>query len=94
MEYRYGPRANSKDLPLPVSHVLPVALYPAASETGKVSFNQINKNSGHCIKYLKVEAQTADEVRPEDIVKGDQVDKVQVDKDEYRSRVDQNHPDR
>ena len=29
----------------------PVALFPATSETEKVSFNQINKNTGHRIKW-------------------------------------------
>ena len=31
----------------------PVALFPATSETEKVSFNQINKNTGDRIKYAK-----------------------------------------
>jgi non-homologous end joining protein Ku len=52
----------------------PVALYPATSEADKISFNQINKNTGHRIKYVKVDADTGEEVASEDIVKGYKVD--------------------
>jgi DNA end-binding protein Ku len=52
----------------------PVALYPATSEADKISFNQINKNTGHRVKYLKVDADTGEEVASEDIVKGYKVD--------------------
>jgi len=55
----------------------PVALYPATSEREKIRFNQINKNTGHRIKYLKVDAETGDEVQTEDIIKGYEVDKGQ-----------------
>jgi DNA end-binding protein Ku len=34
----------------------PVALYPATSDSEKVSFNQINRKTGHRIKYAKVDA--------------------------------------
>jgi DNA end-binding protein Ku len=63
----------------------PVALYPATSDTEKVSFNQINRKTGHRIKYLKVDAETGDEVTSEDIVKGYKVDTdtyIEVTKDE------------
>jgi non-homologous end joining protein Ku len=33
----------------------PVALFPASSEREKISFNQINKNTGNRIRYRKVE---------------------------------------
>lgn len=46
---------------------LPVALFPATSKTEKVSFNRISKNTGHRIKYAKVDAETGDEVANEDI---------------------------
>ena len=52
----------------------PVALYPATSESEKISFNQINKATGHRIKYLKVDAETGDEVESADIIKGYKVD--------------------
>ena len=80
-----APRANWKGF-LKLSLVTcPVALFPATSETEKVSFNQINKNTGHRIKYAKVDAETGEEVSNEDIVKGYKVDTdtyVTVDKDE------------
>jgi hypothetical protein len=57
------------------------------SESEKVSFNfnQINKATGHRIKYAKVDAETGEEVSSDDIVKGFEVDTdtyVTVDKDE------------
>jgi hypothetical protein len=79
------PRANWKGS-LRLSLVTcPVALFPATSESEKVSFNQINKNTGHRIKYAKVDAETGEEVSNEDIVKGYKVDTdtyVTVDRDE------------
>jgi DNA end-binding protein Ku len=80
-----APRANWKGF-LRLSLVTcPVALYPATSDTEKVSFNQINRKTGHRIKYLKVDAETGDEVTSEDIVKGYKVDTdtyIEVSKDE------------
>jgi DNA end-binding protein Ku len=52
----------------------PIALFPAASESEKISFNQINKKTGHRIKHVKVDADTGDEVASEDIIKGYKVD--------------------
>jgi hypothetical protein len=72
-----APRANWKGF-LRLSLVTcPVALYPATSESEKVSFNQLNRQSGHRIKYLKVDADTGEEVANEDIVKGYMLDKDQ-----------------
>jgi DNA end-binding protein Ku len=80
-----APRANWKGF-LRLSLVTcPVALFPATSESEKVSFNQINKNTGHRIKYARVDAETGEEVANEDIVKGYKVDTdtyVEVTKDE------------
>ena len=57
-----APRANWKGF-LRLSLVTcPVALYPATSDTEKVSFNQINRKTGHRIKYAKVDADTGEEV--------------------------------
>ena len=53
----------------------PVALYPATSEREKISFHQLNKNTGNRIKYRKVDAETGDEVESADIIKGYQVGK-------------------
>jgi DNA end-binding protein Ku len=63
----------------------PVALYPATSDTEKVSFNQINRKTGHRIKYAKVDADTGEEVANEDIMKGYKIDTdtyIEVSKDE------------
>src|SRR3954452_24561668 len=80
-----APRANWKGF-LRLSLVTcPVALFPATSDTEKVSFNQINRNTGHRIKYAKVDAETGEEVASEDIVKGYKVDTdtyIEVSKDE------------
>ena len=70
-----APRANWKGF-LRLSLVTcPVALYPATSESEKISFNQLNKATGHRIKYLKVDSDTGEEVPNEDIVKGYQLEK-------------------
>ena len=80
-----APRANWKGF-LRLSLVTcPVALFPATSESEKVSFNQINKNTGHRVKYVRVDAETGEEVANEDIVKGYKVDTdtyVEVTKEE------------
>src|SRR3984893_10174706 len=72
-----APRANWKGF-LRLSLVTcPVALYPATSESEKISFNQLNRNTGHRIKYLKVDGDTGEELPNEDIVKGYMLDKYQ-----------------
>ena len=72
-----APRANWKGF-LRLSLVTcPVALYPATSESEKISFNQLNRTTGHRIKYVKVDADTGDEVPNEDIVKSYELDKGQ-----------------
>ncbi len=80
-----APRANWKGF-LRLSLVTcPVALYPATSDTEKVSFNQINRKTGHRIKYAKVDADTGEEVAADDIMKGYKVDTdtyIEVTKDE------------
>ncbi|HEU0038216.1 MAG TPA: Ku protein, partial [Verrucomicrobiae bacterium] len=53
----------------------PIALFPATSEREKISFHQLNKATGHRIKYKKVDAESGREVEAEDIVKGYQVGK-------------------
>jgi Ku protein len=66
----------------------PVALYPATSESEKVSFNQLNRKTGHRIKYAKVDADTGEEVANEDIVKGYKVDTdtfIEVTKEELEN---------
>jgi len=53
----------------------PIALFPATSEREKISFHQLNKNTGRRIKYRKVDAETGDEVDSADIIKGYEVGK-------------------
>src|SRR5580692_2158970 len=83
-----APRANWKGF-LRLSLVTcPVALYPATSESEKVSFNQLNRKTGHRIKYAKVDADTGEEVDNEDIVKGYKVDTdtfIEVTKEELEN---------
>ncbi len=83
-----APRANWKGF-LRLSLVTcPVALYPATSESEKVSFNQLNRKTGHRIKYAKVDADTGEEVENEDIIKGFKVDTdtyIEVTKEELEN---------
>src|SRR5580700_3683356 len=83
-----APRANWKGF-LRLSLVTcPVALYPATSDAEKVSFNQINKKTGHRIRYLRVDAETGEEVPNDDIIKGYPVDKdtyLEVTKEELEN---------
>jgi len=48
----------------------PISLFPATSEREKIHFHQINRKTGHRIKYRKVDAETDRDVDPDDIVKG------------------------
>jgi len=53
----------------------PIALFPASSEREKISFHQLNRETGHRIKYKKVDADTGEEVESADIIKGYEVAK-------------------
>jgi DNA end-binding protein Ku len=83
-----APRANWKGF-LRLSLVTcPVAHYPATSDSEKISFNQINRNTSHRIKYLRVDAETGEEVPNEDIVKAFKVDTdtfVEISKEEFEN---------
>jgi DNA end-binding protein Ku len=48
----------------------PISLFPATSEREKISFHQLNKETGNRIRYKKIDADTGDEVQSTDIVKG------------------------
>jgi DNA end-binding protein Ku len=90
-----APRANWKGF-LRLSLVTcPVALYPATSDTEKVSFNQINRKTGNRIKYQRVDAVTGEDVDNADIVKGYKVDTdsyIEVTKDELDNiALESNH---
>ena len=78
---RSGTTANKKE-----KNRLPRS--PATSESEKISFNQLNRQTGHRIKYLKVDADTGEEVPNEDIVKGYMLDKdtlIEVTKEELEN---------
>ncbi len=72
-----------------------IALYPATSSTERVSFNQINKNTGNRVRYKKVDSETDEAVELADIVKGYQVEKgvyVTVENDELEAlQIESNH---
>jgi DNA end-binding protein Ku len=90
-----APRANWKGF-LRLSLVTcPVALFPATSDTEKVSFNQINRKTGNRIKYQRVDAVTGEDVDNADIVKGYKVDTdsyIEVTKDELDNiALESNH---
>jgi len=77
MELVMAPRAYWKGY-LKLSLVsCPIALFPATSEREKISFHQINKQTGHRIKYRKVDADSEEEVDTDNIIKGYQVGKDQ-----------------
>ena len=66
----------------------PIALFPATSEREKISFHQVNKDTGHRIRYKKVDAETGDEVDNADIVKGYEIAKgeyIEVEPDELEA---------
>jgi len=66
----------------------PIALFPATSEREKISFHQLNKETGNRVRYRKVDAETGDEVPQENIVKGYEVAKgeyIELDPDELEA---------
>jgi DNA end-binding protein Ku len=88
LEFVMAPRAYWKGY-LKLSLVsCPIALFPATSEREKISFHQINKNTGHRIKYRKVDAESGDEVESTDIIKGYEVGKgdyIELDPEELEA---------
>jgi DNA end-binding protein Ku len=73
----------------------PIALYPATSAAERVSFNQINRNTGNRIRYKKVDAETEEPVEQADIVKGYPIEKnvyVTLDEEELEAlQVESTH---
>ena len=70
-----APRANWKGY-LRLSLVsCPIQLFPATSEREKVSFNQINKVTGHRIRYRRVDDVSGQEVPADQITKGYEIAK-------------------
>ena len=48
----------------------PIALFPATSEREKISFHQLNKKTGHRIKYRKVVRRAETKLTPLTSLKG------------------------
>jgi DNA end-binding protein Ku len=72
-----APRANWKGY-LRLSLVsCPIALYPASSLSEKVSFNRINRKTGNRLKQQNIDAETAEVVSRDDMVRGYEVAKGQ-----------------
>ena len=66
----------------------PVALYSASSEREKISFHQINQDTGNRIRYVKVDAETEEPVESDKIIKGYEVGKgqyIQVEPEELEA---------
>jgi DNA end-binding protein Ku len=66
----------------------PIQLFPATSEREKVSFNQVNGETGNRIRYRKVDEGTGEEVEQQNIVKAYQVEKghyVEITDDELEA---------
>ena len=71
-----APRANWKGY-LKLSLVsCAVALYPASSTSSRVSFNTLNRKTGNKVRRIYVDAETGEEVGPEDQAKGYPVSKT------------------
>lgn len=73
----------------------PVALYPAASSSERVSFHRINKKTGNRLKQLLVDSQTSAPVDKEDIGRGYEIGKgeyIVVDDEELaKIRIESTH---
>jgi len=66
----------------------PIQLFPATSESEKIRFNQINKETGNRVRYRKVDEDTGEEVPSENIVKGYEIAKgqyIEITDDELES---------
>lgn len=66
----------------------PVVLYPAVIESEKIRFHQLNRKTGHRIRYLKVDAVTGEPVDADDIVLGYEIAKgsyIPIGKDELEA---------
>jgi DNA end-binding protein Ku len=85
-----APRANWKGF-LRLSLVTcPVALFPATSDSEKISFNQINRNTGHRIKYMKVDADTYIEISKDELdnIALESTRTIEIDQFVPRSEID------
>jgi DNA end-binding protein Ku len=66
----------------------PIALFPATTEREKISFHQLNKETGNRIRYRKIDAETGDEVPQDNIIKGYEIGKgeyIELDPEELEA---------
>jgi DNA end-binding protein Ku len=72
-----------------------VALYPAGSSSGRVSFNTLNRETGNRLRQQMIDSETGDVVDREDRVRGFEVSKghyVQVEDEEIEAlQIESNH---
>src|ERR1700731_4529995 len=90
-----APRASWKGY-LKLSLVsCPIALYPAASSSERVSFNRINKKTGNRLKQQLVDAENGESVEKEDIARGYEIGKgqyLQIEDEEIEKiRIESSH---
>ena len=88
MEYPRGPARILERLPQALARFVPISLFPATSEREKISFHQLNKETGNRIRYRKVDSETGDEVEQADIIKGYEVTKgeyIELDSEELEA---------
>src|SRR5258708_20939059 len=73
----------------------PIALYPAASSSERVSFNRINKKTGNRLKQQLVDGETGQPVEREDVGRGYEVGKGQnlliEDEELEKIKIDSTH---
>src|SRR6266436_729324 len=63
----------------------PIALYPAASSSERVSFHRINKKTGNRLKQQNVDSESSEPVEKEDVGRGFEIAKgqyIQIEDDE------------
>ena len=68
----------------------PIALSPATSSSERISFRQVNKETGNRIRYKKVDSETDAEVSSDQIGKGYEIGKGEfliMDDDEQIGRA-------
>jgi DNA end-binding protein Ku len=90
-----APRANWKGY-LKLSLVsCPIALYPAASATERVSFRQINKKTGNRLRQQLVDSETREPIEPENKGRGYEIGKnefIQVEDEELEAiKIESTH---
>jgi DNA end-binding protein Ku len=72
---RRGPSCVLEGISEAVARFLSDCALSRSSEREKISFHQLNKNTGNRIKHRKVDSETGDEVESSDIIKGYEVGK-------------------